>query len=111
MRPGWLPVLLVMALVLPATAFAEGPYSVATFRVDVTVPIGHACMGGGIAPAKEIIDPLYAQGVVLMGGDQPIVWLSVDWCEIRNDAYDGWREALAEAAGTSRERVLLAAIH
>jgi hypothetical protein len=68
-------------------------------------------MGGGIKPAERIVDPLHAQGLVLLGPDKPIVWLSVDWCEVRNDAYDAWRDALAEAADTSRDRVLLACIH
>ena len=68
-------------------------------------------MGGGISPAKEVLDPLLARGVVLLGGDRPIVIVAVDWCEIRNDAYDRWRDALAEAAGTTRERVLLSSIH
>ena len=86
-------------------------FSVATFEVDVTVPMGHALMGGGIAPAKEVVDPLSAQGIVLLGAGAPLVWLSLDWCEVRNDAYDAWRDALAEAAGTSRERVLFACIH
>lgn len=90
---------------------ADSSFKVSTFQVDVTVPLGHAMMGGGIPPAKEIVTPLYAQGIVLHGADKPIVWLSVDWCEIRNDAYDAWRDALAKAAGTTRERVLLAAIH
>jgi hypothetical protein len=85
---------------------------IATFRADVTIPLGHACMGGGISAAKEIVDPLFANGVVLLlGQDRPIVFLAVDWCEIRNDAYDHWREAMAEAAGTSRDRVLLASVH
>ncbi len=100
-----------LAIVLfSSSAFAD-PYQVATFEIDVTVPIGHALMGGGIAPAKEIVDPLHAQGIILLGPEAPIVWLSVDWCEIRNDAYDTWRDAIAEAVDTSRERVLLAAIH
>ncbi|NIP98720.1 MAG: hypothetical protein GWO24_37050, partial [Akkermansiaceae bacterium] len=30
---------------------------------------------------------------------------------IRNDAYDRWRDVLAEAAGTDRERVLVASVH
>ena len=37
--------------------------------------------------------------------------VAVDWCEIRNDAYDRWRDAIAEAIGTKRERVLVAALH
>ena len=64
----------------------------ARFSAEVTVPIGHALMGGGIAPAKNVVDPLFAQGIVLLGGALPIVLVTVDWCEIRNDAYFRWRE-------------------
>jgi hypothetical protein len=86
-------------------------FRVATFKTDVTVPMGHALMGGGIPPAKEVVDPLEALGMVLLGPDDPIVWLAIDWCEIRNDAYTAWREALAEAADTTPDRVLIAAVH
>lgn len=93
-------------------ANADAPQCrVGVFSADVTCPIGHPCMGGGIAPAKEIIDPLFARGFVLLGAGQPIVVVSVDWCEIRNDAYERWRTALAEAAGTTKERVLVSCIH
>jgi len=62
-------------------------------------------------PAQRIDDRLSAHGFVLRGGGRPVVLLSLDWCELRNDAYDRWRAVLAEAAGTSRERILLACIH
>jgi hypothetical protein len=68
-------------------------------------------MGGGIAPAARIDDPLFANGLVLIGHGKPIVLVGVDWCEIRNDAYERWRTALAEAAGTTLERVLVACLH
>jgi len=90
---------------------ARADFSIATFSADVTVPLGHALMGGGIAPAKEIVDPLLARGVVLTGGEKPLVFVAVDWCEIRNDAYARWREVLAEAAGTVGERVLVTSVH
>jgi hypothetical protein len=48
---------------------------------------------------------------VIVGDEPPIVFVAVDWCEIRNGAYDAWREALAQAAGTTRERVLVTALH
>src|SRR5437660_1350020 len=68
-------------------------------------------MGGGIAPVKEVVDPLFATGFVLQGAGDPIVVIAVDWCEIRNDAYDRWREAIAAAVGTKRERVLVSCVH
>jgi hypothetical protein len=91
----------------------EPAFRLATFAADVTPPVGHPCMGGGVAPAREVLDPLSARGVILAGGgdDRPVVIAAVDWCEIRNDAYDRWREAIAEAAGTTRERVMLSSVH
>jgi hypothetical protein len=70
-------------------------------------------MGGGISPALTVVDPLEAIGFVLSGGtlERPVVLVSVDWCEIRNEAYDAWRDALAAVAGTDRERVLVATVH
>jgi hypothetical protein len=67
----------------------------------------------GVLPtkSKKIIDPLYAHGFVLLSADKPIVLCAVDWCEIRNGAYDQWRDALAKAAGTTRERVLVCSLH
>jgi hypothetical protein len=52
-----------------------------------------------------------AHGFVLSSGEKPIVFVAVDWCEIRNDAYDRWRAVLAEAARTTRERVLVTSVH
>lgn len=86
-------------------------FQLSTFSVDVTIPLGHTCMGLLPTPAKEILDPLYAHGFVLTGPDEPIVLCAVDWCEIRNLAYDRWREQLAEAVGVSRERVLVCSVH
>lgn len=95
-----------------AVQAAELPaYRLATFEADITIPIGHACMGGGVSPALELVDPLYAKGVVLLGAEKPLVFLALDWCEVRNDAYNHWRDALAEAAGTTRDRVLMTSVH
>jgi hypothetical protein len=100
-----------LAPVAPAARAADLRLTVATFSEDVSPPIGHPCMAGGIAPVKEIVDPLYANGFVLQGAGDPIVVVALDWCEVRNDAYDRWREALAEAVGTRRERVLVNSVH
>ena len=89
---------------------ADTPYAIATFSADVTVPVGHGMMGG-YWKATSVADPLTAKGVVLWGGGQPVVFVAVDWCEIRNDAYDRWREVIAAVAGTTRERVLVSSIH
>lgn len=97
---------------LSANVLADAPkLTVSTCTTEVTPPIGHPCMGGGISPVKEIIDPLFAHGVIIGGLEKPVVIVAVDWCEIRNDAYDRWREAIAEAVGTVRERVMVSALH
>lgn len=99
-------------LLLGGTAVVAGtPYRVAHFSADVTIPLGHRCMG--VLPTKStaIADPLYVHGFVLLGPEDPIVLCAVDWCEIRNGAYDQWRETLALAAETSVERVLVSSLH
>jgi hypothetical protein len=68
-------------------------------------------MGGGIAPAREVADPLFAKGFVLMGAEKPFVLIAFDWCEIRGTSFDKWKKALAEAAGTDPERVLVTSTH
>lgn len=83
----------------------------ATFAADVTCPIGHPLLGGLYDPATQIVDPLFARGIVLSGAGSPIVLCAVDWCEIRNGSFDAWRESLADAAETSRERVLVCSLH
>jgi hypothetical protein len=112
------PVRLVMWTVMLASVTCatsaraeDAAFRVGTFEADITIPIGHACMGGGIADAKEIVDPLYAKGFVLLGAAEPVVVAALDWCQCNNDSYDRWRDALAEAAGTTRQHVLLAIVH
>ena len=109
-RPGWLNRILLWGACLAPLA-AQGAWRVATFEADITIPIGHACMGGGVADAREIADPLFAKGFVLLGAGQPVVVAALDWCQCNNDSYDRWREALAEAAGTVPQRVMVATVH
>jgi hypothetical protein len=68
-------------------------------------------MMGGAWLSKSVADPLEAHGIVLLSNMPPIVLVCVDWCEIRNGAFDAWRKSLAEAAGTDPSRVLLTTIH
>jgi len=105
---------LVAGLATGASASRATPPAglrLAHFSADVTIPLGHRCMGILPVKAKKIVDPLEARGIVLLGTGRPIVLVAVDWCEIRNDAYDFWRDQLAKAAGTDRQRVLVASLH
>lgn len=99
---------------LPAAAPAQpqpAEIRLAPFSAEVTIPLGHRCMG--ILPTKAVAvdDPLEANGFVLIGSGRPVVLVGIDWCELRNGAYDEWRDALAAAAGTTRERVLVCCLH
>ncbi|MCA9222335.1 MAG: hypothetical protein KDA71_18540, partial [Planctomycetales bacterium] len=86
-------------------------FRLATFSADVTIPLGHRCMGILPTKASEVVDPLHVHGFVLLGGERPVVLAAFDWCEIRNDSFDAWRTTLAEAAGTTPERVLVSSLH
>lgn len=91
--------------------WAETPFRLATFSVDITIPIGHRCMGILDTKVQRIDDPLEAKGFVFLGREAPIVFVALDWCEVRNGAYDLWRDTLAAAAETTRERVLVCSLH
>lgn len=82
----------------------------AVFTAEVTVPLGHGMMGGAWR-ATRIADPLEAHGLVLLGAGRPVVFVAVDWCEIRNDALARWQSVLASAADTNPERVMVSAVH
>lgn len=100
------------AVPLLAVRAAEPPrLTLSAFAAEVTCPIGHPCMGGGIAPAREVLDPLFAHGFVLRGLGKPVAFVAVDWCEIRNGAYEAWRKSVADAVGTDPVRVMVCSLH
>lgn len=99
-------------LLLPGTMIAgEGPLQIANFEADITPPLGTPLCDGLVMPAKEIVDPLKARGIVLLTRDRPIVLCAMDWVGVGNSGYDAFREALARAAGTTRERVAVHCLH
>ena len=98
------------ALCISAEA-TEQPLAVANFRTDATPPLGSPLCGGGVAPAKTIIDPLSARGIVLLANGSPIVLCAVDWVGIGNGGGDVWRQSLADAAGTTVDRVCVHTVH
>ena len=90
-----------------AHAYGSG-LRIATIEADITPPLGSPIYTGS---ARSIIDPLEARGVVIAGSFKPVVIVSLDWCEVRNNSYDLWRSQLAAAAGSSPERVLISCVH
>jgi hypothetical protein len=94
-----------------AVASDEGLLRAACFQADITPPLGSPLCNGAVMPAKEIVTPLTARGVVLLGAGQPIVLCALDWVGIGNDSYDVFRESIAQAAGTLPDRVAVHATH
>lgn len=94
-----------------ATVCVAGPVRVATFRADVTPPVGAPLCGGLVKPVAGVSEPLQALGVVLLSDDKPVVLCAIDWCEIRAADHVRWRGKIAQAAGTTAERVTVHSLH
>lgn len=85
---------------------------VAPFKVDVTPPEGSPLCMALVPPATGVDDPLSARGIVLMPADEkPVVLVAVDWVGIANSGLDAWRESIAAACETDKDRVCIHALH
>ena len=84
---------------------------ITTFRTDATPPLGHSCCGGWIKPIEVVDDPQEAMGFVILGAGKPIVVCTVDWTGLLNTAHIAFRKGLAEAAGTTPDRVAVQCVH
>lgn len=100
-------------LVLPQFAcVADKPsLKIAAFRFDVSPPEGHPLCGGWIKPVVGMDDPEEAIGLLITGVGEPVVICAVDWTGLLNEANVRWRKALAQAAGTTPERVAVQCVH
>jgi len=101
--------LAICALVsIPPTLQAEG-LRLATFDVDVTPPIGSMMAYDPVKGQGEL--GLRGRGVILLGANEPIVLCAIDWIGISNESHDVFRQRLAEAAGTTPQRVAVHTVH
>ncbi|MBZ4190833.1 hypothetical protein [Niabella beijingensis] len=82
---------------------------IAVFDVDATPPEGSWLAYDSLVNTWEL--GLRAKGIVLLGAGEPIVLCAVDWIGIANEGNDAFRETLAAAAGTTRERVAVHTLH
>ena len=92
-------------------AAESGALEIATFTVDATPPIGHPCCGGWITPIQVVDDKQLALGIVLRGAGAPVVIVAVDWTGILNESYFQLQKAVADAVGTTPERVVAQCVH
>ena len=82
---------------------------IATFDIDATPPVGTELAYDPVKRHDEI--SLRCRGLAIIGAGEPIVLCAIDWIGVANASHDVFRESLAEAAGTSRERVAVHALH
>jgi len=82
---------------------------IAVFDVDATPPLGSAMAYDPVKRLDELT--LRCRGVVILGAGKPMILCAVDWIGIANEGHDQFREGLANAAGTTRDRVVVHALH
>lgn len=101
----------VVVALLGIAAAAAAPLRVATFAIEATPPIGSPLCNGSVAPVKQVVTPLMAKGVVLLGAGDPVALCAFDWVGIGNESSDAFRAALADAVGTKLDRVVVHTLH
>lgn len=82
---------------------------VGTFDVDATPPRGSLMAYDPVTNSWDL--SLRARGIVLHGTEPPIVLCAVDWIGIGNEGHDAFRDRLADAAGTTPDRVAVHCVH
>lgn len=90
---------------------AEGGLRISTFEVDVTPPLESPLCHGNVLPVNQIITPLLARGIVILGVEQPIVLCAMDWVALANASNILIRETIAKAVGTTSDRVAVHTVH
>ncbi len=113
-RAVWHQVAFVLAfsICLPLSSVALGEdlqLRLATFHVDATPEVGSPL---AYDPMVKVADPLSCKGIVLLPADQtPIVLCTVDWIGIGNASNEKFCKALADAAATTVDRVVVHTLH
>jgi hypothetical protein len=95
----------------PPSFTAAAELRVATFRCDVTPPLGFLTYPPTFKPLEQIEHPLLAKGIVLDDGQHRYVLCAIDWCTLCNSTYDLFRRKVAEGAGTDPARVAVHTVH
>ena len=98
---------LILGLAM-AVAASASPLRIAYFQCDATPPIGAPL---AYDEMTWIDQPLACKGAALLGDGLPIVLCALDWIGIANEGQDAWKEALAESANTTTDRVVVHTLH
>jgi hypothetical protein len=83
--------------------------SLATFDVDATPPPESVLAYDTMTNSWDL--GLRARGIVLLSDGQPVVICALDWIGISNEGQDVFQQALAHAAGTVPQRVVVHTVH
>lgn len=92
-----------------AAVTAGQPLRAAAFRADVTPALGEPLIW--VDPATEILDPLWAKGVIIDGPGGRVAICAVDWCGVGGWVYRMFRDRLAGAVRTDPSRVAVQTVH
>ena len=90
---------------------AEPALELGTFQADVTPQVGAGPCVGSMPKVETIEHPLELRGIVLKAHGAVYVIAAVDFCGICNRSDETIRQAMANAAGTTLERVSLQSLH
>lgn len=106
----WFATAAVLASLTSLSALGDEskPLKAGLFSIDVSPTVGKPL---AYDPTKGTEHPLSFKGVVLIGDDKPIVLGAIDWIGLANNGHRVFREAMAEAAGTTVDRVEIHALH
>jgi hypothetical protein len=88
---------------------AREPVRAAAFRADVTPALGEPLIW--VDPAGEILDPLWAKGVIIDGPSGRVAICAVDWCGVGGWVHRMFRDRLAGAVRTDPSRVAVQTVH
>lgn len=99
----------LIILCFHTTVKAADTLKVCSFDIDATPPVGTALVYDKMTNSWD--QSLRAKGIILTGAGKPIILCAIDWIGIANEGYDEFRKAMAEAAGTTPDRVALHALH
>ena len=84
-------------------------FAISIFDLDATPPVGAVLAYDVMSNNWDL--GLRARGIVILGSGKPIVLCVIDWIGIANESHAAFRKVLAEAAGTTADRVALHTLH
>ena len=81
-------------------------------RLDITPSIGTPIIGYYVERRVEgVLDPLEVNTVAIKGGDDLVVFVSVDICELEAFLIDGITDEIYQKLGISREQIFIHTTH